>query len=115
MLNTRTPAPASVLGRARHRLDGRPLLRHLLLALAGLLLVVLVLESTSSLRHVQLATMAYTGIAAGGLSLLLGLSPFCTSFHAERVPSRPQAPREPPSTHLASSPCRTLAAYGGVQ
>ena len=74
MLNPRTPAPASVLGRARHRLDGRPLLRHLLLALAGLLLVVLVLESTGSFRHVQLATMAYTGIAAGGLSLLLGLS-----------------------------------------
>ena len=83
MLNTRTPAPASVLGRARHRLDGRPLLRHLLLALAGLLLVVLVLESTGSFRHVQLATMAYTGIAAGGPS--------------ESCPDRPRSRLSPPA------------------
>lgn len=74
MLKARTPAPAPVLDRARHRLRASPLLRHLLLALVGLLLVVLVIESVSSFRQVQLATMAYTGIAAGGLSLLLGLS-----------------------------------------
>ena len=68
MLKARTPALTPVLGRARHRLRASPLLRHLLLALVGLLLVVLVIESVSSFRQVQLATMAYTGIAAGGLA-----------------------------------------------
>jgi branched-chain amino acid transport system permease protein len=50
------------------------LLRHLALALLGLVLVVLVLETTSDFRNVQLAAMAYLGIAAGGLTVLTGLN-----------------------------------------
>ncbi|HSE71416.1 MAG TPA: branched-chain amino acid ABC transporter permease [Nocardioidaceae bacterium] len=50
------------------------LARHLLLALAGLLAVTLVLESTSAFRNGQLASMAYLGIAAGGLTVLTGLN-----------------------------------------
>ena len=48
--------------------------RHLLLALVGLLVVVLVLESASDFRNVQLAAMAYLGIAAAGLTVLTGLN-----------------------------------------
>lgn len=48
--------------------------RHLVLALLGLVVVVLVLESTSTFRNAQLASMAYIGIAAGGLTLLTGLN-----------------------------------------
>lgn len=64
----------SFLGRFRARLQRSPLLRHLLLGLVGLLLVVIAIESVEPFRQIQLATMAYTAIAAGGLSLLLGLS-----------------------------------------
>jgi branched-chain amino acid transport system permease protein len=48
--------------------------RHLALALLGLVVVVLVLESTSDFRNVQLAAMAYLGIAAGGLTVLTGIN-----------------------------------------
>jgi branched-chain amino acid transport system permease protein len=48
--------------------------RHLLLALLGLLLVVVVLEASSEFRNAQLAAMAYLGIAAGGLTVLTGLN-----------------------------------------
>lgn len=58
----------------RRRWASSVLLRHLLVALAGLVVVVLVLESTSSFRNSQLASMAYLGIAAGGLTVLTGLN-----------------------------------------
>lgn len=48
--------------------------RHLLLALLGLVVVVLVVESVSDFRNVQLASLAYLGIAAGGLTVLTGLN-----------------------------------------
>ncbi|GAA5112598.1 branched-chain amino acid ABC transporter permease [Haloechinothrix salitolerans] len=48
--------------------------RHLLLAGAGLIAVILVLESTSAFRNGQFAVMAYMGIAAGGLTVLTGLN-----------------------------------------
>lgn len=48
--------------------------RHLLLALLGLVVVVLVVESASDFRNVQLASVAYLGIAAGGLTVLTGLN-----------------------------------------
>lgn len=50
------------------------LARHLLLALGGLVVVVLVLQSVSDFRNLQLAAMAYLGIAAGGLTILTGLN-----------------------------------------
>ena len=42
--------------------------------LVGLVVVVLVLESVDDFRSVQLAAMAYLGIAAGGLTVLTGLN-----------------------------------------
>jgi branched-chain amino acid transport system permease protein len=50
------------------------LTRHLLLAALGLVVVVLVLESVSDFRAVQLTQMAYLSIAAGGLTLLTGVN-----------------------------------------
>ena len=50
------------------------LARHLLIALLGLLVVVVVLESVSDYRNTQLASMAYLGIAAGGLTVLTGIN-----------------------------------------
>ena len=50
------------------------LARHLLLALVGLLVVVVVVESVSDYRNTQLASMAYLGIAAGGLTVLTGIN-----------------------------------------
>lgn len=51
---------------------GSTLARHLVVALAALVVVVLVLESVSDYRNTQLAAMAYLGIAAGGLTVLTG-------------------------------------------
>lgn len=48
--------------------------RHLLTAVLGLVVVVLVLESVSPFRQGQLATMAYYGIAVGGLTVLTGVN-----------------------------------------
>ncbi|HXH76937.1 branched-chain amino acid ABC transporter permease [Nocardioides sp.] len=53
---------------------GSTLGRHLLLAMAALVVVVLVLESVSDYRNTQLAAMAYLGIAAGGLTVLTGIN-----------------------------------------
>ncbi|WP_107771946.1 branched-chain amino acid ABC transporter permease [Nocardioides sediminis] len=50
------------------------LARHLAAALLGLVVVVMVLESVSDYRNTQLASMAYLGIAAGGLTVLTGLN-----------------------------------------
>lgn len=57
-----------------HALIATPLRRHLIVALLGLVVVVLVLESLSPFRQGQLATMSYLGIAIGGLTVLLGLN-----------------------------------------
>jgi branched-chain amino acid transport system permease protein len=51
---------------------GSTLSRHLVVALAALVVVVVVLESVSDYRNTQLAAMAYLGIAAGGLTVLTG-------------------------------------------
>lgn len=56
------------------KLWNNTLLRHLLVALIGLVVVILVLESTSTFRNTQFAAMAYLGIAAGGLTVLTGLN-----------------------------------------
>jgi branched-chain amino acid transport system permease protein len=56
------------------RVLGTPLRRHLLTGLLGLVVVVAVLESVSPFRQSQLATMAYLGIAVGGLTVLTGLN-----------------------------------------
>ena len=48
------------------------LLRHLTCAVLGLLVVVVVLETSSDFRNLQLASMAYLGIAAGGLTVVGG-------------------------------------------
>jgi branched-chain amino acid transport system permease protein len=50
------------------------LARHLALALLSLLVVVVVIESVSDYRNTQLASMAYLGIAAGGLTVLTGIN-----------------------------------------
>lgn len=50
------------------------LARHLTAALLGLVVVVMVVESVSDYRNTQLASMAYLGIAAGGLTVLTGLN-----------------------------------------
>ncbi|MFC3453453.1 branched-chain amino acid ABC transporter permease [Amycolatopsis speibonae] len=47
---------------------------HLLIALAALVVVVLVLESTGPFLTAQFTTMAYFAIAAGGLTILTGLN-----------------------------------------
>jgi branched-chain amino acid transport system permease protein len=48
--------------------------RHLLIALIGLVVVLFVLSAVSPYRQGQLATMAYYGIAVGGLTVLTGLN-----------------------------------------
>ncbi|MBB5851054.1 branched-chain amino acid ABC transporter permease [Amycolatopsis umgeniensis] len=48
--------------------------KHLLLPLAGLVVVVLVLENTGPFLTAQFTTMAYFAIAAGGLTVLTGLN-----------------------------------------
>ncbi|MCD4525691.1 branched-chain amino acid ABC transporter permease [Nocardioides sp. cx-173] len=50
------------------------LVRHLVGAVLGLVVVVLVLETSSDFRNLQLASMAYLGIAAGGLTVLTGVN-----------------------------------------
>ena len=59
---------------ARSRLQDATLLRHLLVAAGALVVVVLVLQSVSDFRAVQLTSMGYLGIAAGGLTVLTGLN-----------------------------------------
>ncbi|MCD4536238.1 branched-chain amino acid ABC transporter permease [Nocardioides sp. cx-169] len=50
------------------------LVRHLVGAALGLAVVVLALESSSDFRNLQFASMAYLGIAAGGLTVLTGVN-----------------------------------------
>ncbi|WP_248583133.1 branched-chain amino acid ABC transporter permease [Nocardioides sp. InS609-2] len=62
----------------RERISGlwqhSTLARHLIGAGAALLVVIAVMESVSEFRSIQLASMAYLGIAAGGLTVLTGLN-----------------------------------------
>jgi branched-chain amino acid transport system permease protein len=51
-----------------------PLRRHLLGGVLAIVVVVLVLQSVSPFRQSQFATMAYLGIAIGGLTVLTGLN-----------------------------------------
>ncbi|WP_110182923.1 branched-chain amino acid ABC transporter permease [Nocardioides solisilvae] len=67
-------AAAARTARLRTALSEVTLLRHLVGAALGLLLVVLVLSAVDDFRRVQLAEMAYLGIAAGGLTVLTGLN-----------------------------------------
>jgi len=50
------------------------LLRHVVLGLLAVVVMLFVLSSLSPFRNAQLATMAYLAIAAGGLTVLTGLS-----------------------------------------
>ncbi len=50
------------------------LARHLVTAALALVVVVVVIESVSEFQSIQLASMAYLGIAAGGLTVLTGLN-----------------------------------------
>ncbi len=60
--------------RARLLVSEQTLLRHLLLAGLALLVITLVIETVSDFRNVQLASLAYLGVAAGGLTVLTGLN-----------------------------------------
>ncbi|NYV76843.1 branched-chain amino acid ABC transporter permease, partial [Streptomyces sp. UH6] len=70
----KTPPPAEARGGLRRRWENSVLPRHLTLAVLGLLAVTVVLETTGSFANSQLASMAYLGIAAGGLTVLTGLN-----------------------------------------
>ncbi|HWL98083.1 MAG TPA: branched-chain amino acid ABC transporter permease [Nocardioidaceae bacterium] len=65
---------AGLVRRLRALPERSPLLAHLLVALVGLVVVFVVLESSSEFRNSQFATMAYFGIASGGLTVLTGLN-----------------------------------------
>lgn len=56
------------------RLTATPVRRHILGAVIGLVVIVLALESLSTFRQSQLTSVAYLAIAAGGLTVLTGLS-----------------------------------------
>lgn len=58
----------------RLRLPRTPLYRHLLIAALGFVVVVVLLETASRFRVTQFTEMAYLAIAAGGLTLLTGIS-----------------------------------------
>jgi branched-chain amino acid transport system permease protein len=68
------PAWARVPARLQRLHRESPLASHLLTALVGLAVVFLVLETTDEYANSQFATMAYFGIAAGGLTVLTGLN-----------------------------------------
>lgn len=56
------------------RFTATPVRRHFLYAALALVVIVLALESLSTFRQSQLTTVAYLAIAAGGLTVLSGLS-----------------------------------------
>lgn len=60
--------------RLRRGLGASVLLRHLLVALVGLVVALAVLAAVDDFRAGQLAAMAYLGIAAAGLTVLTGLN-----------------------------------------
>ncbi|NLU84375.1 branched-chain amino acid ABC transporter permease [Rhodococcus sp. HNM0569] len=65
-----SPRPASRVRRAL----STPLVRHGAIAVLGLLVVALLVETSPEFRQSQIGNMAYYGIAAGGLTVLIGLS-----------------------------------------
>ena len=69
-----TSVPIRRSPRALLRLPEQPLARHLLIALACLVVVVLVLSAVGPFRAGQVARMGYLAIAVGGLTVLTGLS-----------------------------------------
>jgi branched-chain amino acid transport system permease protein len=73
-MSTATITSKGPVARVQSRFRSSTLLRHLAIALLGLVVVILVVESTSDFRNAQLAAMAYLGIAAGGLTVLTGLN-----------------------------------------
>lgn len=56
------------------RITATPVRRHLVGALVGLVVVVVALETLGTFRQSQLTSVAYLAIAAGGLTVLTGLS-----------------------------------------
>lgn len=70
----RSSTQTSRVDRLRARWSGWVLGRHLVIAGLGLLVVIAVLESVDPFRAVQLTSMAYLAIAAGGLTVLTGLN-----------------------------------------
>jgi branched-chain amino acid transport system permease protein len=71
---TSAPDRGGPLVRLRRLHDRSPLSSHLVAGLAGLVVVVLVLETSDDFVQSQFAIMAYYGIAAGGLTVLTGLN-----------------------------------------
>jgi branched-chain amino acid transport system permease protein len=71
---TSRTSPRGIATWLRRLHQDSPLASHLLTALAGLVVVILVLETTDEYINSQVATMAYYGIAAGGLTVLTGLN-----------------------------------------
>ncbi len=67
-------SPRGIAARLRRLHQDAPLASHVLIALAGLVVVVLVLSRSSEYANSLYATMAYYGIAAGGLTVLTGLN-----------------------------------------
>ncbi len=70
----RAPRSRRPLARVGAYFGATPLRRHVGVAVLGMLLVAVALESTDAFRNGQLAAMAYYGIAAGGLTILIGLN-----------------------------------------
>jgi branched-chain amino acid transport system permease protein len=70
----RDPGTRGRLRRIGAFVGATPLRRHLTLAVLALVAVTVVLESTDAFRNAQLAAMAYYGIAAAGLTVLVGLN-----------------------------------------
>jgi len=52
----------------------QPLLRHVLIGLVGLVVVLVALTSVGEFRAIQLGSMAYLGLAVGGLTVLTGVN-----------------------------------------
>jgi branched-chain amino acid transport system permease protein len=68
------PAAASPVARVRETWRSYPLLRHLVTAALGLVVVIAVLSAVDDFQATKLSEMAYIAIAAGGLTLLTGLN-----------------------------------------
>lgn len=64
----------SVVRRLVETWRGYPLVRHLVTAAVGLVVVIVVLTAVDDFQSTKLTEMAYIAIAAGGLTLLTGLN-----------------------------------------
>ncbi|WP_231568774.1 branched-chain amino acid ABC transporter permease [Rhodococcus sp. MEB064] len=67
-------APSSGMSARVARAVSTPVRRHVLGALLGIVVIVLVLESVSTFRQGQLTSVAYLAVAAAGLTVLTGLN-----------------------------------------